>query len=212
MVQLFSFFITTFITLFVIIDPIAGAMIFSSIAKAMDDKKRMDMAKNTAIFGCSLLLFFAITGNYILSFFRITTDSLSVAGGVLLFMIAIDMMYAKKSREAYTEEEFEEEREYMYIVPLAIPLLTGPAAITSVILLMERGESFYFKIMVLLAVILTFLVTWILLRFSDQINRMLGITGSMVFRRMMGLFLAAIAVEFISNGIWNIFNSFISVS
>lgn len=212
MVQLFSFFITTFITLFVIIDPIAGAMIFSSIAKAMDDKKRMDMAKNTAIFGCSLLLFFAITGNYILSFFRITTDSLSVAGGVLLFMIAIDMMYAKKSREAYTEEEFEEEREYMYIVPLAIPLLTGPAAITSVILLMERGESFYFKIMVLLAVILTFLVTWILLRFSDQINRILGITGSMVFRRMMGLFLAAIAVEFISNGIWNIFNSFISVS
>ncbi len=209
--QLYPFFIMTFTTLFVIVDPIAGAMIFSSITEGMDDKKKRDMAKNTTIFGCGLLLFFAIAGGYILSFFRITTNSLSVAGGILLFMIAVDMMYAKRSREAYTEEEFEEEREYMYIVPLAIPLLTGPAAITSVILLMGMAESAYLKMTVLLAVIITFVVTWVLLRFSEPLNRILGITGSMVFRRMMGLFLAAIAVEFISNGIWNLYNSFILV-
>ncbi|MDY6966637.1 MAG: MarC family protein [Halobacteriota archaeon] len=206
---LYSFFIMTFTTLFVIVDPIAGAMIFSSMTGDMEIKKRKKMAQNTAIFGCGLLIFFAITGNLFLSFFRITTDSLSVAGGVLLFLIAIDMMYARRSREAYTEEEFEEEREYMYIVPLAIPMLTGPAAITSVILLMGMAENISFKIIVITAVILTFVVTWVLLRFSEQINRILGVTGGMVFRRMMGLFLAAIAVEFITSGIWNIYSSLI---
>lgn len=207
--SVFPFFITTFTTLFVIIDPIAGAMVFSSITKSMDTKKTRAMANKTAIFGCSLLIFFALTGNLILSFFRITTNSLSVAGGVLLFLISIDMMYAKKSREAYTDEEFEEEREYMYIVPLTVPLLTGPAAITSIILLMGMAEPGYLKITVFLAVILVFILTWILLRFSEQINKILGVTGSMVFRRMMGLFLAAIAVEFMSNGMWNIYNSLI---
>jgi len=207
----YSFFITTLTTLFIIVDPVAGSMIFSSMTIDRDEVERKAMAKKTAIFGCVILLFFAITGNLLLSAFQITTDSLSVAGGVLLFMIAIDMMYARRSREAYTEEEFKEEREHMYIVPLAIPMLTGPAAITSVILLMGLAETFSYKVLVVLAVTVTFLITWILLRFTEKLNRVIGITGGLVFRRMMGLFLAAIAVEFISDGIWNIYNSLIQI-
>ncbi|MDY6865041.1 MAG: MarC family protein [Halobacteriota archaeon] len=211
-VSSYSFFITTLTTLFIIVDPVAGSMIFSSMTVEMDDSERRAIAKKTSIFGCIILLFFAVAGNWILSIFQITTNSLSVAGGILLLLIAIDMMYARRSREAYTEEEFKEEREHMYIIPLAIPMLTGPAAITSVILLIGIAETFSHKILVLLAVIVTFFLTWILLRFTERLNNLIGVTGGLVFRRMMGLFLAAIAIEFISGGIWNIYNSLVSDS
>lgn len=136
-------------------------------------------------------------------------DCLRVAGGVLLFIIALDMLHAKVSRQRVTKEEIKDasKREDVSICPLAMPLLTGPATITTVIVLIKTGETMELKTMVILAILLTFIVSYVIFRFANEIHRMLGVTGSLVITRVMGLLLGAIAVEFVAIGVWNLYQS-----
>ncbi len=196
-----------FTALFVIVNPIGNVMVFLSLTedRGFDEKKRI--AKKTAIFGSLVLLIFAIFGDFILSFFQITVDSLRVIGGILILAIAMDMMQGRKPRAKHTPEEVKEsgERDDISFFPLAVPMLAGPGAITTAIVLMKTAETLSFKVIVLISIILTFLITGILFRMSEQIHRVLGVTGSMVITRMMGLILGAIAVQFITKGLWDIF-------
>ena len=196
-----------FTALFVIINPIGNVMVFLSLTedRGFDEKKRI--AKKTAIFGSLVLLIFAIFGDFILSFFQITVDSLRVISGILILTIALDMMQGRKPRAKHTPEEVREsgEKEDISFFPLAVPMLAGPGAIATAIVLMKTAESIQFKVVVLISIILTFLITGILFRMSEQIHRVLGVTGSMVITRLMGLILGAIAVQFITKGLWAIF-------
>ncbi|MCD6456089.1 MAG: MarC family protein [Methanophagales archaeon] len=207
MYTLYTFFLMAFTALFVIVNPIGNVMVFISLTedRGFDEKKRI--AKKTAIFGCLTLVIFAIFGDLILSFFQITVDSLRVIGGILILAIAMDMMQGRKPRAKHTPEEVKEsgEREDISFFPLAVPMLAGPGAITTAIVLMKTAETIPFKVIVLLSIILAFLITGILFRMSEQIHRVLGVTGSMVITRMMGLILGAIAVQFITKGLWDIF-------
>ncbi len=182
-------------------------MVFLSLTedRGFDEKKRI--AKKTAIFGSLVLLIFAIFGDFILSFFQITVDSLRVISGILILTIALDMMQGRKPRAKHTPEEVREsgEKEDISFFPLAVPMLAGPGAIATAIVLMKTAESIPFKVIVLISIILTFLITGILFRMSEQVHRVLGVTGSMVITRMMGLILGAIAVQFITLGLWNIY-------
>lgn len=154
--------------------------------------------------------FFAISGKTILNFFGVSIDSLRIAGGILLFIVAFDMMLAKVSRESITEKEMSKslERSDIWIFPLALPLLSGPGTITTTIVLMGTTSSILQGVIVILAILLTFGVTWIFFHFSRRIYKLLGYTGMLVFTRLMGLLLAAMAVNFISVGLWNIYLSF----
>ena len=196
-----------FTALFVIVNPIGNVMVFLSLTedRGFDEKKRI--AKKTAIFGSLVLLIFAIFGDFILSFFQITVDSLRVISGILILTIALDMMQGRKPRAKHTPEEVREsgEKEDISFFPLAVPMLAGPGAIATAIVLMKTAESIPFKVIVLISIILTFLITGILFRMSEQVHRVLGVTGSMVITRMMGLILGAIAVQFITLGLWNIY-------
>jgi len=182
-------------------------MVFLSLTedRGFDEKKRI--AKTTAIFGSLVLLIFAIFGDFILSFFQITVDSLRVISGILILAIALDMMQGRKPRAKHTPEEVKEsgEKEDISFFPLAVPMLAGPGAIATAIVLMKTAESIQFRVIVLISIILTFLITGILFRMSEQVHRVLGVTGSMVITRMMGLILGAIAVQFITKGLWDIF-------
>jgi len=207
MYTIYTFFLMAFTALFVIVNPIGNVMVFLSLTedRGFDEKKRI--AKKTAIFGSLVLLIFAIFGDFILSFFQITVDSLRVIGGILILAIAMDMMQGRKPRAKHTPEEVKEsgERDDISFFPLAVPMLAGPGAITTAIVLMKTAEPISFKVIVLISIILTFLITGILFRMSEQIHRVLGVTGSMVITRMMGLVLGAIAVQFITLGLWNIY-------
>jgi multiple antibiotic resistance protein len=207
MYTLYTFFLMAFTAIFVIVNPIGNVMVFLSLTedRGFDEKKQI--AKKTAIFGCLVLVIFAIFGDFILSFFQITVDSLRVIGGILLLAIAMDMMQGRKPRAKHTPEEVKEsgEREDISFFPLAIPMLAGPGAITTAIVLMKTAETIPFKVIVLISIIFTFLITGILFRMSEQIHRVLGVTGSMVVTRMMGLVLGAIAVQFITKGLWDIY-------
>ena len=208
----FTFFISAFSAIFSIVNPVSGVMAFISLTSHMSRTDRIYVAKRSAVIGCMVAIIFAIMGELILSFFNITPDSLRVAGGILLFLVALDMLFARTTRESITSEEISDavKRENISVFPMSMPMLTGPGAITTIILFTTKAVDYNIdpllgKIIVIGAILLTFLITFLIFRFSDNFNRVAGITGMMLMTRLMGLFLGAIAVEFISVGIKNIF-------
>ena len=204
-----AFFIYAFTSIFIIVNPIGGIITFISLTAGMSTKERIAIAKRSVTVACALAIIFALAGELILRIFGVTVDSLRVAGGVLLFIVALNMVQARLSRESVTEEEIEDaaDREDIAVFPIAIPLLTGPGAITTVIVVIRTGQNLELKILTIAAIIVTFALSYLIFRFADRINKILGVTGSLVITRVMGLLLGAIAVNFIATGIWNIYQS-----
>lgn len=202
-----EFFIFAFTSIFVIVDPISGAVTFVSMTNEMTNQAKNVIARKAVTLACVIALFFAITGSLMLNLFNVSIDSLRVAGGLLLFSIAFNMMQAKISRESITEEEISQsqERNDIWIFPIALPLLTGPGTISTVIVLIGGAESIEHKIIIVAAIILTFILCLYIFFSSRKINQLIGYNGMLVFTRVMGLLLAALAVGLIATGIINIF-------
>jgi multiple antibiotic resistance protein len=203
-----GFFIYSFTSIFVVVSPISGVVTFISLTSKMTSEKKNEVAEKAVTLACLIALFFAITGSIILNLFSVSVDSLRVAGGLLLFSIAFDMMYAKVSRESITEEEISQsqERDDIWVFPIGLPLLTGPGTISTVIVLMGSTETFVQKIIILVSIILTFILCLYTFIFSRRIHKFIGYNGMLVFTRLMGLLLAALAVSLTSIGIINIFH------
>lgn len=206
-----AFLLFAFVSLFVIVNPISGVLTFISLTSQMTFEEKNAMAKRSVILACIIALFFAATGDLLLKIFSINVDSLRVAGGILLFTIAFDMMHAQISRESITEKEMHEsqKREDVWIFPIAMPILTGPGTITTIIVLIGNTDVIGHKLLVGLAILLTFSISLLIFLFSRRINKWVGYTGMLVFTRIMGLFLAALAVNFITQGVWNIYQTFL---
>ncbi|AAM32427.1 MarC family protein [Methanosarcina mazei] len=202
-----GFFIYVFSSIFVVVSPISGVVTFISMTSKMTRKEKNDIAKKAVILACVIALFFAITGSMILKLFSISVDSLRVAGGLLLFSIAFDMMHAKVSRESITEEEItqSQEREDIWVFPIGLPLLTGPGTISTVIVIMGMAEGVQQKAIVVASIILTFIICLFIFLFSRRLHKFIGYNGMLVFTRLMGLLLAALAVDLTAAGIINIF-------
>ncbi len=204
-----SFFIYSFMSIFVVVSPLSAVVTFISLTSKMTFEEKNAVANKAVGLGCLIAIFFAITGSVILEIFSINVDSLRVAGGILLFTIAFDMMHAKVSAESITEEEISQsqEREDIWVFPIALPLLTGPGTISAVIVLMGSTPGYVEKLMILVAVVLTFAITLVIFHFSRRIHKIIGYNGMLVFTRLMGLFLAALAVDLVSTGALNIIRS-----
>jgi multiple antibiotic resistance protein len=202
-----TFFIYAFTSIFAIVNPVSGVMTFISITSHMSQADKTYIAKRSVVIACIIAIIFSISGEIILKLFNITADSLRIAGGVLLFLVAIDMLFARTTRESITSEELKdaEQRENVSVFPIAMPLLTGPGAITTIIVLIRTAGNLDLKLIVIGAILLTFFITFLIFRFSDYFNKVVGMTGTLVMTRLMGLFLGAIAVDFISTGIKGIF-------
>ncbi len=208
MAQELTFFIYAFTSIFAIVNPVSGVMAFISMTSHLPEADKTYVAKRSVLIACIIAIAFSVLGELILKLFNITADSLRVAGGVLLFLVAIDMLFARTTRESITSEELNEaaQKENISVFPIAMPLLTGPGAITTIIVLIRTAENFDLKLAVIGAILLTFIITFLIFRFSDYFNRVVGMTGMLVMTRLMGLFLGAIAVDFIFTGIKGIFN------
>jgi multiple antibiotic resistance protein len=206
-----AFFLHAFASIFTIVNPVGGLITFISLTSGLNATERRDIAWRAVTIACALAIIFAVSGDLILRAFGATVDSLRVAGGILLFMVAVDMMHARISRESVTAEEIKDaaKKEDISVFPIAMPLLTGPGAITTAIVLIRTGRTLDFKIIVIAAMLLTFAISYFIFRSADRVNRLLGITGALVVTRVMGLLLAAIAVNFIAVGTWNIYRSMI---
>ena len=203
------YFMYAFTTIFIIVNPIEATLVFVTLTTNLNKQEKSHIYRHATLVALAIALLFSLGGNAILRLFGITVDSLQVAGGILLFLVAIDMLRGVRRQNKVTEAEMLDanQREDVSIFPLAIPLLTGPGAITTVVVLMGATENIPEKGMVLLAIVLTFLATFIILKFSEYIDQALGITGIMVMTRIMGLILGAVSVNFVAVGAWNIYST-----
>ena len=196
--------ITAFTTLFVIIDPIGLAPLFVALTQGMTAKQRRAIAVRSCLVAIGILLLFALAGEGILGFIGISMPAFRVAGGVLLFLTALDMLFERrqKRREDTAEEEEETEPDHdPSVFPLAVPLIAGPGAIATIILLVGQTDSalgFVAMFSVLLAVMA---ITFGLFMASSLIERFLSKTAINVVTRLLGMLLAALSVQFILDGL-----------
>jgi len=196
-------FLEIFIPIFVIVDAPGLIPVYLSMTERYEVKKKKRIVNLAVIVATGTLLSFAIFGNYIFKFLNISISALEISGGILLFIIAVEMLLGKKSKTTQSEEQEKEsvEKENIAVFPLGIPLLAGPGAITTVMLLMNLSETIYEKFIVITAIALTSIITKLMLDKSEILLKILGITGLQVMTRIMGIILAAMAVQFIITGI-----------
>jgi multiple antibiotic resistance protein len=200
--EMLSLFAVSFPAVFFVVDPIGVVPIFLAMTANDPPEKVRRMAKRACVTGCALLLFFALFGGLVFKLFGVTLGAFRVAGGLLLLVTALDMVNARPARTRTSMAEALEgaEKNDVAIVPLAIPLLAGPGAIATVMVLMSRGTGMPSAIPVVLSVVLTFAVSYLLLRGATLVQQVLRQTGVAILERVMGLLLAAIAVQFIAEG------------
>ena len=197
--------INVFVVLFVVIDPIGLAPIFGALTRGGSNTYRRRMAVKAILLAAGILFLFAFTGDWLLQALGISVSSFKIAGGLLLFLVAIDMVFARQSGlRSTTVREQEEARfkEDISVFPLAFPLLAGPGALTTVLLLVgeTRGESGEFW--ALLAVIaFVLLLAFIALLLAGRLMQLLGETGANVVDRLLGVILSALAVQFVIEGL-----------
>ena len=210
----FLYFVYVFSSIFVIVNPIEATMVYVTLTSGLNYQEKNRIYWHTTLVAFTIAILFAVAGDLVLRIFSITVDSLRVAGGVLLFLVAIDMLRGVRQQKKVTEAELrdadhrdDDHREDISVFPLAMPLLTGPGAITTVVVLMGSAGTIVEKGLVVLAITMTFVITLFVLRFSEYIDKALGITGIMVLTRIMGLILGAVAVNFVATGAWNLFRA-----
>jgi multiple antibiotic resistance protein len=195
------------IALFAIVNPIGSVPIFISSTDGWSKRDRAKTAKTVALTVFIVLAISAFLGDKILDFFGISIPSFQVGGGILLMLIAISMMHGKQSGTRQTPEEAQTlaERKVIAIVPLSIPLLAGPGAISHMILAAQQNSSFSGHLSLVLPILIIALIIWLVLRLSASISHQLGTLGINIVTRLMGLILAAMAVEFIAHGLIGLF-------
>ncbi|MFL6488232.1 MAG: MarC family protein [Nitrososphaera sp.] len=198
--NLFSTFLTDLIrstiALLVVIDPIGSVPIFIALTHKMESGERSSITKTAVITSAGLLFVFAVAGTQILSIFGITISSFMVAGGILLFIVSIELLTHGEWRFAGAGTQGESG-----VVPLAFPLLAGPGAITAVIISFQTTGL----IVTALSILIVIGVTYVVLRYIDRIYRLIGRRGSIIVTRVFAVLVAAIAVQFVVDGARTLF-------
>jgi multiple antibiotic resistance protein len=191
-----------FLTLFVVIDPVGLVPVFVALVGHRSEATQRSTARRAILISAVLLAAFALIGGPLLAYLGISLAALQVAGGILLFRIAVDMVFAQYRRETTEEEVESQTREDVSVFPLAIPLIAGPGALASILVLTSEAHGDPVDVAVILAVAgLVLLVAWALLRVSGQVATLLGRTGVNVVTRILGIILAALAVQLVANGL-----------
>src|SRR5215472_8711365 len=202
MSPLTSFSLVCFGSLFSIVDPFAAVPIFLALVGEQPRKAQASTALRASLTCFVVLTAFGLGGSLIFRFFGITVPAFKIAGGVLLFAVALDMMRAQPSTTRSTSEERTEaaSKEDVGLIPLGLPLLSGPGAIATVMVLVGRAHDVPKKLVLLGSVALVSLIAFLTLRSASMVARVLGKTGINIIGRVMGLILAAVAMQFVLDG------------
>ena len=193
--------ITAFATLFVIIDPIGLLPLFVALTQGMGPQQRRAIALRASLLAVGVLLLFGLLGEAVLGFVGISMPAFRIAGGVLLFLTALDMLFERRSKRREDQAE-EEDRPDPSVFPLAVPLMAGPGAIASMILLTGQTEGNLAMTAAIFGVMVAVIaITFILFLAGTPLERILGKTGINVVTRLLGMLLAALAVQFILDGL-----------
>jgi multiple antibiotic resistance protein len=197
-------FVSAFVTFFVVIDPPGCAPIFASLTGGSSPAQRRAMAVRSVLIAAGILLFFALFGEDLLDALGITLDAFRIAGGIMLFLIALEMVFEIRTarREARAQSvNATPEQEDISVFPMAIPMIAGPGSIASAMLLMARSDGIEESLTVLAALAAILLLTVLALLASGPLMRLLGHKVEAMITRILGVILAALAAQFVIDGI-----------
>lgn len=198
-----QFFLVAFPAIFAIVNPLGAVGPFLAMTARDSAKKRASTAKRACLVAAVVLFVCAGVGGFVFTVFGITLPALKIAGGFLLFIVGMDMVNARESRARSTDEEREEGalKDDVAIFPLGIPLLSGPGSMVTVFILVEKAKEPMQHALIFASIAVTMIISLIFLLQASKLARFMGATGVNVMSRIMGLILAAIAVQFILNGL-----------
>lgn len=194
----FTVLFKAFIAVFVIADALGNAPLFLVLTKGMEVEQRNKVVDKASVVATAVLLAFAFAGQAILDYLNISIGSLEVAGGLLLLLIALQMLNGEVDNPIV-----EQERD-VAITPLAFPLLAGPGTLTTVMLLMSQSPEA--RLSVVIGIVVAMIVTWFIVRQASRIDKFIGAEGAVIITQLLGFLLAALAVEIGSSGIKELFS------
>lgn len=203
-----AFGATAMASIFAIVDPLGVIPFFTTLTEDMTPGEKRDVISKSCLVATATLGVFAVFGQFIFAGFGFTIPAFEIAGGILLFVVAFEMIHGERPRTKMTESERAEtlEREDVGVIPLGVPLLAGPGAITTVMIYMTTPvRDPADKMFIFAGILVAVLTAFFLMHYADRIFRRLGRTGTKVLGRIMGLLLAAIAVQFVLNGVFEAF-------
>lgn len=214
MSELIGFAVLAFTSLLAILNPLSAIPIFLAMTAAYTPGHRRATIARAVVTALLVLLVFALLGTVILRFFGITTDAFKIAGGIIFFAVGWDMLQAQRPRGKTTEAEELEgaSKEDVGIIPLGIPTLAGPGAITTVIALMARSETFTQSLVIYGVILTVLLTTWGILLLAPTMLRVFGQTGLNIMTRIMGLLVMVVGVQFVIDGVSAVVRNFVQTS
>jgi len=197
-------FVASFVTLLVVIDPPGCAPIFASLTRDAPEGHRRAMAIRSTLVAGGILLFFALLGEALLKHLGISLAAFRIAGGIMLFLIALEMVFEKRTQRRETraqEVNADPEHDDISVFPMAIPMIAGPGSIASIMLLMARSEGLQRSLVVLGALAATLVLTLLSLLAAGPLMRLMGHKAEAMLTRLLGVILAALAAQFVIDGI-----------
>jgi multiple antibiotic resistance protein len=197
-----------FVLFFVVVEPISLVPLFAAMTSGDDETSRRRMALKAVIISGIVLLLFAVGGAWFLRMMGISIDAFRIAGGIMLFLIALEMVFARESGTRTTSEELDESRKRadIAVFPLAFPFIAGPGSLAIVLLTFGAArDDLLLSLGLFGVVVLVLAITYILMRLTPLVMRGMGVTGANVVNRLSGVVLAALAVQFIVDGAGAIF-------
>ncbi len=198
------FFIKALVALFTVIDPVGLVPVVLTLTAGLVSPERARVISRATIIAAGVILVFGVLGQAIFASLGVTSEAFSIAGGALLFLVAIDMLFGRQSGARETPREAREARmrEDVSVFPLAIPMIAGPGTITTIILLVDSAGGRPLELAsIAVAAAITLVAAWLAMRVSLPIQKRVGTTGILVLSRVLGMLLAAVAAQFILNGI-----------
>lgn len=199
--DLLGFGLLAFTSFFTLINPLGVMPIFMTMTAGLDQADRTKTARKATIVALIIIVIFAFIGQLLFKFFGISVNSFRIVGGVIFFIMGMDMLQARLGKVTLKDTEIKTYVNDISITPLAIPMICGPGALTNAIVLMEDAGSPEKKVLMIVAVILVMLLTYLILYSSSRIIKFMGETGINVMMRLMGLIVMVIAVEFFFSGL-----------
>lgn len=194
-----GFLITAFATLFVVIDPPGLVPLFIALTQGMDADHRRRLALRACIIAAILLTLFGLLGEQLLGFIGISMPAFRIAGGILLFLTALDMLFERRTQRREGQKTDPDHDPSVF--PLASPLIAGPGAIATMILLVGKTEDWVATTAILGLMLAMMVATFLFLLASPLIERLMGRTGTIVITRLLGMLLAALSVQFVIDGV-----------
>ncbi len=199
--EILTFALLSFTSFFTLINPLGTMPIFMTMTTDLDHKSRVKTAKKAVIVAFITIVIFAFSGQLLFNFFGISVNSFRIVGGVIFFLMGMDMLQARLGKVKVKESEVKKYVNDISITPLAIPMICGPGAITNAIVLMEDASGVGQIIILFASIFVVLLLTYLILISSTKIIKFLGETGNNVMMRLMGLIVMVIAVEFFFSGL-----------